>query len=168
MNNRSTADMPCREPSTRVARRLASLFAIAGLLLSVSVSAALYKWTDANGRIVYSDQPPPGNVKSEQLNAAPPPANPNAVREMANDEALLQKRQAERAQLSEKDAKAKVEADRRTAACARTAGQLRELAASQQAIYRINERGERVVLDDAGRAQERQRLEAWLKANCSR
>ena len=26
--------------------------------------AALYKWTDANGRVVYSDQPPPA-VKAE-------------------------------------------------------------------------------------------------------
>ncbi len=41
-----------------------------------SAPAALYKWTDAQGRIVYSDQPPMGNVKSEQLRGPPPPANP--------------------------------------------------------------------------------------------
>ena len=27
--------------------------------------AATYKWTDANGRVIYSDQPPSGNVKVE-------------------------------------------------------------------------------------------------------
>ena len=30
-----------------------------------TAAAALYKWTDAQGRIVYSDQPPAANVKTE-------------------------------------------------------------------------------------------------------
>mgnify|MGYP003693546373 CR=1 FL=1 len=32
--------------------------------------SALYKWTDANGRVVYSDQPPPGDVKVERIIAS--------------------------------------------------------------------------------------------------
>ena len=31
----------------------------------IVASAALYKWTDANGRVVYSDQPPIGDIKTE-------------------------------------------------------------------------------------------------------
>ena len=38
--------------------------------------AALYKWTDANGRVVYSDQPPAGDVKVDTVAGPPPPANP--------------------------------------------------------------------------------------------
>ena len=60
-----------------------------------SAAAALYKWTDAQGRIVYSDQPPAANVKTEQLRAPPPPANPNAAKELAQREAEFRKRQAE-------------------------------------------------------------------------
>ena len=48
-------------------RARASALALAllgGLALPARV-AALYKWIDANGRVVYSDQPPPGNVKAE-------------------------------------------------------------------------------------------------------
>ena len=33
--------------------------------LASSAAAALYKWTDAQGRTVYSDQPPSTSVKSE-------------------------------------------------------------------------------------------------------
>ena len=63
-------------------------------LLRRPVAAALYKWTDANGRVVYSDQPPPGNVKVDTLAGPPPPANPNAVKELASKEADAKKQQA--------------------------------------------------------------------------
>ena len=50
-------------------------------LLAVPAAAELYKWTDENGKVHYSDQPPPANAKkSETLKApkpqiaAPPPA----------------------------------------------------------------------------------------------
>ena len=35
------------------------------LLAAPSAVATTYKWTDAGGRVVYSDQPPAGNIKSE-------------------------------------------------------------------------------------------------------
>jgi hypothetical protein len=58
-------------------------FALAAALLAAAYAAgagaALYKWTDAQGRIVYSDQPPAANVKTEQLRPPPPAANPNAA-----------------------------------------------------------------------------------------
>ena len=73
----------------------AALFALAAAL-SLPAMAALYKWTDANGRVVYSDQPPPGGVKSEVVGPAPPPANPNAVKEMASQDQEMRKRQLDR------------------------------------------------------------------------
>lgn len=165
MNHRLTASAPRRSATNRIASA-AIAAVIACLLLPAPAAAALYKWTDANGRVVYSDQPPPANIKAEQLNATPPPANPHAVREMANQEAELKKRQAERAKADEQIARTRAEAEKKSAACARAAGQVRALAAGQQAVYRINEKGERYALDDAARVKERQDLEAWLKANC--
>ena len=70
-------------------------FVVAALLLiAAPVLATTYKWTDANGRVIYSDQPPTGNFKVEALDAPPPPANPNAVKELANKDAELQKQPA--------------------------------------------------------------------------
>ena len=54
------------------------------------------------GRIVYSDQPPSANVKTEQLRAPPPPANPNAAKELAQREADFRKRQTEGAEAATK------------------------------------------------------------------
>jgi hypothetical protein len=166
MNDRLIADAPRRNATNRTAGMAIIAAAVACLVLPVPAAAALYKWIDANGRVVYSDQPPPANIKSEQLNATPPAANPHAVREMANQEAELKKREAERAKQDEQTAKSRAEADKKATACARAAGQVRELAAGQQAVYRINEKGERALLDDAARVKERQQLERWLKANC--
>ena len=86
--------------TARTTRRISALrgavlaLALLGsLALSGVASSATYKWVDANGRVVYSDQPPPGNVKAEIVQGAPPPANPNAVKELAAKEAEFKKRQ---------------------------------------------------------------------------
>ncbi|MGL4231127.1 MAG: DUF4124 domain-containing protein [Casimicrobium sp.] len=43
-----------------------------GLLLAtvatVATAQTVYRWTDANGRVQYSDQPPPPGVKAEERN----------------------------------------------------------------------------------------------------
>jgi len=124
----------------------------------------LYKWTDANGRVVYSDQPPPPNVKSETL-AAPPPGNPNALKE------LLQKMRVAAAagparRSREEGGAGGADAQTRRAQCTQVQGQIGQLSASQELVYRYNEKGERVVLDDAARRAEREKLEAWVRDNC--
>lgn len=37
------------------------------LLLAVPLHAQLYKWVDANGKLQYSDKPPPAGAKSESV-----------------------------------------------------------------------------------------------------
>ena len=132
-------------------------------------AAALYKWVDANGRVVYSDQPPtaPG-IKAETLNAVAPPANPNALKELAQKDADLRKRQAERVETAAKSDKERVARDRRADDCARLADSVKQLSWGQVIIYRANEKGEQVPMDDAARAKEKARLEAQMKEmSCS-
>jgi hypothetical protein len=130
-----------------------------------SASAALYKWTDAQGRIVYSDQPPSANVKTEQLRAPPPPANPNAAKELAQREADFRKRQTEGAEAAAKSDKERTDTAKRVEGCAQAKGQLKQLAESQLAIYRYNEKGEREVMDEDARGRERAKLNAWVRDN---
>jgi hypothetical protein len=151
----------------------------AGLLLAASVAlivtapragAALYKWTDANGRVIYSDQPPIGNFKVEAINGPPPPANPNAVKELANKEAELKQNKMLRTDEDAKAAKARVETAQRREQCVKVQGQLMALAPDQNQqvlFFRSNEKGEPVYMDDAARRKERERLEGWLRENCS-
>jgi hypothetical protein len=141
--------------------------AIVALLLAAGPApAAMYKWTDANGRVIYSDQPPPGDVKVESISAPPPPANPNAVRDLANKAAELAQRRTQRADEENNAAKARAEAAKKREQCGKVRGQI-ALMQSDQLIVRSNEKGEQVVMDDAARRKERQDLEAWVKQNCA-
>jgi len=157
-----------RPPQRSLRRGLAmGAGAVVVLLLAVApATGALYKWTDASGRIVYSDQPPPGNVKVEQLNV-PPPADPNAVKDLATKEVELQKKKQARAEDETKANTARVEANMRRQECDRARGQAITLAQSSQiVIYTTNAKGERTTMDDAARLAERQRLDYWINKNC--
>ena len=87
------------------------------LVAAGPASAVLYKWVDANGRVSYSDQPPPASVKAEVVGGAPPPSAPDAVRAMANQEADLKKRQTQRADDQKKAEKARADAVTQQQAC---------------------------------------------------
>ena len=137
------------------------------LMPAESGAAALYKWTDASGHVVYSDQPPPGNVKSEILKGPPPPANPNAVKEMATKELEYRQRQLDKAEAGAKANKDQTIAKERADNCTQVKGQMQQLAQENIVIYRINEKGERVVMDDAVRRAEREKLGKWVRENCA-
>ena len=144
----------------------AGVFAFACAVLAVPASATLYKWIDANGRVVYSDQPPNSDVKTETVQGAPPPSNPNAVKDMAAKELDLKKRQTEAADRDKKTDAQRAEISKRVEQCNRAQTQIKQLAAEQIGLVRYNEKGEMVYVDDATRRKERGELEIWVKANC--
>jgi hypothetical protein len=130
-----------------------------------AASAALYKWTDAQGHIIYSDQPPAANVKTEQLRAPPPAANPNAAKEFAQREAEYKKKQADAAEAAAKAEKERVDGSKLVEVCAQARGQLKQLNESQLAVIRYNEKGEREVMDDDARGKERAKINAFIRDN---
>ena len=147
----------------------ATLPALALLLLAATgattAQAALYKWTDAQGHVVYSDQPPNANVKTEQLRGAPPPANPNAAKELAQREAEFKKRQDDAAKAETKASKDRATSAEHAENCTQARAELRQLTESQLAVYRYNEKGEREIMDDDARAKERAKVNAWIRDN---
>jgi len=156
-----------RTSAPRRAAYCAGIFVAALLVVAAPALATTYKWTDANGRVIYSDQPPTGNFKVEALNAPPPPDNPNAAKDLANKEAELQKRRQLRTEEEGKAAKVRVEANVKREQCERTRGQIVTLTQSDQiVIYTTNAQGERATMDNAARIRERQQLEAWARENC--
>ncbi|HVE50668.1 MAG TPA: DUF4124 domain-containing protein [Casimicrobiaceae bacterium] len=142
--------------------RLTTLLAVTLLCTSWPSLGAMYKWTDSTGRIVYSDQPPTGNVKAEAVRPAPPPANPNALKELASKDAELKKRQLDRADVAQKADKARVDAQKQAALCQQARSHVAGLGRSEMVIYRMNEKGERVVMDASARKAEVQRLELMM------
>lgn len=137
-------------------------------LSAIPAWAATYKWTDANGRVIYSDQPPPGNVKVESLAAPPPPANPNAAKELANKEAELAAQKKQRAEADAKSAKVSADANQRREQCGRVRGRILALQSNENVVlYQTNEKGEQVLMNQAARAREIETASTWIRQNCN-
>ena len=144
------------------------LVTLACAIFTTYAMAVTYKWTEANGRIVYSDQPPTStSIKYEIVNGPPPPADPNAVKDLAAKELEFKKRQQDAADKGKKAETLRAEAAKRVEQCQRAQASIKQLAAEQVAMVRYNEKGEMVYVDDAVRRKERADLEAWMRTNCS-
>jgi hypothetical protein len=132
--------------SLRTALCIAACVAVCTAL---PAAAALYKWTDENGRVVYGDTPPPG-AKAERISVAAPAADSNAVRDMASKDAELKKRQQDRDAETAKAEKAFADNKARADRCVQIRGRMQTLR-SGAALYRFNEAGEKVYYDAAER-----------------
>ena len=131
-------------------RRASLCVAVLALALAaLPAAAALYKWTDENGRVVYGDTPPAG-VKAERVNAAVPPADPNAIRDMASKDAQIKARQQARADDEAKAVKAQADNKAKLERCAQIRGNIQTMR-SDAAVYRFNDKGEKVYLESAER-----------------
>lgn len=154
--------MPCRPRSHAAARRLLPVaVALACALAAGAAAATLYKWTDANGRVVYSDQPPTGGIRYDIVGGAAPPDNPNAVRDLANKEAELRKADRERAEDAKKSEKTRADAAKRADVCQQARAGVRMYSNENELLHTYNDKGEQVIIDAAERQRrlaEQQRL----------
>ena len=90
--------------------RLITVFSLLAVLIAAPATAAMYKWTDANGQVQYGQHPPAG-VDASPLKAAPAPASVPAREPLQEQLEKLDKqareRQAEAAKAAEKEEEAK-------------------------------------------------------------
>jgi hypothetical protein len=148
-------------------RLIAQLLLLAPLLVgTMAIAQNLYKWVDDNGRVTYSDQPPPGKVKSQEVVKTVGSANAGAVRQITDQDAQFKKRQDDAAKKQAEAAKKEQFEVIRQDSCARARGELRALHENIP-IARMNESGERVVLDEGAREAEGKRLETFIEESCS-
>ncbi len=147
------------------------------LAFAAGASAQLYRWVDKDGRVRYSDTPPPG-VKATTLQppsgaaapAAPAPGDAAAKDAKkgpltpAEQEAEYRKRQLGAQKAREKEEQAGRDAQAKQENCARAKETLAGLESGQR-IARTDASGERYYVDDDQRAAEiakaRQSVSAW-------
>lgn len=169
--------------------RRCSVLAAAGLLAAAFAlpAAAQWAWKDDTGRTVYSDRPPPANVKAEQILRQPsaqsmgaPSANPApqegkadgkdapkaGPKTLAEREMEFRKRMQDNADAEKKQAEEQARNEQRSAECERLRGYLRALEEGQR-IARTDAQGNRELLDDAQRASEVRRVREGLGRSCS-
>ena len=132
-------------------------------------TATLYKWTDANGRVVYSDQPPHGATSStKRWPGAPPPSNPNAVKEMAVKELEVKQAPDRRRGKGQESGDAAGRGHQARGAVPRAR---RRTSSSSRAdpgrLVRYNEKGETVYVDDASAARSGPSSRRGFKQNCT-
>ncbi|HET9022968.1 MAG TPA: DUF4124 domain-containing protein, partial [Burkholderiaceae bacterium] len=160
-------------------RRLAALAVALVAGLYAAGASAQWAWKDDNGRLVYSNLPPPASVKPTQIvrqpgsspqsarvtapvdaeadkpAAAPAPAS--ATKTYAERDADFRKRQQERADTDRKGQEEQQKAAQKAAECERSRGYLRALEDGMR-ITRTDAAGNREYLDDAQRAAEIDRM----------
>lgn len=170
-------------PIARAANRALPCLALAlALTFAITLPAqAQWKWRDKDGQVNVSDRPPPNEVPEKDILARPQlqtrrAANAAAAASAASGaasaaptalerEVQARKRQAEQ----EEAAKNKAEEERIAAVKAQNCRNARSQIAgleSGQRIARVNEKGEREVLDDKGRADEMRRAREVANSDC--
>lgn len=159
---------------------------VAGALLATTLAVSAqgqgqWVWRDKAGRVTASDLPPPRDIAEKDIIRRPPPrrtpppsetpaAGPAAATAASApspaDRELEARRQAADAR---KAAQAKAEEERqarqRADNCRRARAQLAALESGQR-MARVNEQGEREILDDKGRAEETRRTREVVNSDC--
>ncbi len=151
------------------------------MLLSLAPAAqAQWKWRDAEGRVQYSDRPPPGHVAEKDILARPSasalramsapaapapaaasgPASAAAPGKSASDAAKAEKAEKER-----KAAEEKRRAEMNAENCRQAQDQLR-LMESGVRIRQTNDKGEPVVLDDAAKQAQIKQAQTVISVSC--
>lgn len=167
------------------ARRLLSWSVAAVALAAVQAPAlAQYTWRDARGQLHASDQPPPREIPDKDIirrpaarpSAAAPAAAasgaasaaaPRSAAASAPVDPELQQRRAR----AEQEAKAKAQAEEQRVAsqraenCQRARNHLATLDSGTR-LVRVDARGERVVVDDAARANEAAEARRVIASEC--
>jgi len=149
-------------------KRIALALALA-LALSPAAFAQLYKYTDKDGKTVYTDQPP-ANVESKpmRVQTAPPTAAPTAAPKTAldKDKELDKGRKDAVATAKKGDEVAKREADN-AQRCADARGNY-ELYESGGRVAKRNAQGERVFLEQSEIDAEKQKARAVMDEACKK
>lgn len=157
--------------------------AFAALLLPIAASAQ-WQWLDKDGRKVFSDRAPPPEVPEKNIlrrpgsgapggNAASTASAPAATaapqpgpQGSGVDKTLAEKKkQADAAEAGKRQQEEERLARARADNCSRARQSKAALDAGQRAT-RLNDKGEREFLDEAGVAAETQRLQGVIDENC--
>lgn len=152
------------------------LLLIPALLLSSHGVAEVYKWTDADGRVQFSDREPEHGHHVEKMTAPVVPPSPDSAGSRRAEKSGSSENMAERQKKISDVLRA--EREQREA----EAGRMAEQKARQQhhclalldykkntegvRLYDLDDKGERRFMDEKAREKHLQALDAEIKAAC--
>ena len=153
-------------------KRLA--WVLCGLLAANLASAqTIYRWVDAEGRVHYTDERPPGQVATEEVALRPPPSRADVEAAQLRLDRLRAdvnaRREAQASDRERQDAErevAEAEAAFRLSQCHIARDNLYNLEESGAPVYSLNANGEREYYDDERRAREIVEMRAAMARFC--
>lgn len=173
---------PCyRQPAPL--RRFSWVLCTLVLALALPAAHAQWKWRDKTGQVNASDRPPPLDIPDKDIIARPAPearrspllpaaaasaasaASPTAKPPAGDPQLEARRRAAEQEQAAKNKAEEERNKAQRAENCRRARGHLAALEGGQR-IARVNEKGEREVLDDRGIAEETRQARSVIASDC--
>ncbi len=160
--------------------RLLPRFALVLLALSLLAQPALaqWKWRDKNGRVTVSDIPPPRDIPDKDVLSRPEPmvtrvqapqaasaASAVPVKAPVDPELQARKKAGDQEAAAKASAEAAKVTARRQENCRNARSHLTAMESGQR-MARMNEKGEREILDDAQRAEEARRAREVISSDC--
>ena len=139
------------------------------LLASAGAFAAdIYKWTDAEGTVHYGDRPE--GEQPQRLSIASRPTDPARIQAQTQARLEMKSKAAEQsaaaAAAGPSAEQLQAEASQRAEKCATYRERLQQFSNSRR-LYREDEKGERVYLDDGETRAARERVENQVSEYCS-
>ncbi|MFZ5502659.1 MAG: DUF4124 domain-containing protein [Pseudomonadota bacterium] len=144
------------------------------MMLCAHAFAATSKWVDENGKVHYSDQPPPPNVTAKILRSSPVASESGtAADETASPpqtaierEAELKRSQQEQREAADKLAQEQAQLARKKESCAGAQQNLRTLQDGIR-IVDVRENGERYYINDEQRQQRTRQAQQDIATFCN-
>lgn len=151
------------------------LLSLLVILVASAASAdpgTIYKWTDKEGNVHYTDCPPPPGCKTESVEAQAAPSAAEVEQARQRLEKLLTEqersavaREEERLERERRQAVAMELAAAQKRMCIQARQNLHVLL-MKRPVYSINELGERVYLDDDAHKAEIERMRKLVEEYC--
>jgi uncharacterized membrane protein YqiK len=133
-------------------RRAGRLLFLGSLAFMALAHAELYKWTDSQGKVHYTDQPPTVNAQTvKRPQSGQTETTTQATKSLSDKDQAYQKRREEAEQARIKAEKEADEARVRSENCAKARNNLNTLQ-NRSRVYTTNAAGQRTYMDDAARA----------------
>ena len=137
------------------------------LLAALPASAQIYEWRDADGKVNYSDRPPPG-VEGKLIrrgSQSAPLTSSQPSKSLAEQELEFRERRAEAVEKKEKKTQEKQEAAQRAERCDQARKHLRILKSADQVLMKA-EGGPTKQLRPSDRKAETEKAQKIIAEEC--
>jgi hypothetical protein len=140
-------------------------FTIIGLLLAATAQGEVFKWTDEDGKVHYSDKPAKDSEQLQIREAGDPGTGVSVEQREERRRKLLQAFEEDRAKKNEQEEKQKKIQARKQRDCVVAKDRLKNYEKSSR-LYNLDNKGNRVILSDAERQVTIDRLRSQIEKHC--